>query len=577
LQALLGRSMLSTHFLHHPAGEEPVVRVLLVEDNLSDARLACDILDESSSAERFEVTHVDRLQEALRLLYEEVFEAVLLDLSLPDSHGLESVTEVRCSVPWVPVVVLSGIDDETLAVKAVEAGAQDFLVKGREEPSHVVRAIRYAVSRQRSARRLTYLAQYDYLTGLANPTLFRDRLEQALARAARSERPLALLFVDLDRFKDVNDEAGHDVGDALLQEVASRLRNCVRQSDTVARIGGDEFTVVLEGLEHTRAAANVAQKILDALAGPFRIMGRALDGGASIGIALSPHCGRDAASLIRSADQAMYRAKSDGGGRYCFYTEEMDAEARLRLERERALQRAVERNEFRLYYQPQVDLATGELRAMEALLRWQCPESSDPLPPAEFITLAEETGLIVPIGEWVLHTACAQARAWATAGLPPCRVSVNLSPRQFAHRSLLGAVEEAVREAQLDPALLELELTENALMRNVDASSAILSELKGRGLGISVDDFGTGCCSLSSLRQFPLDTLKIDRSFIARTAGPIEGAFASTIVDLAHRLSLRVVAEGVETEDDLLRVRHLATDEVQGYFFGVPRAAVGFP
>ena len=551
------------------------LRVLLVEDNPGDALLTQETLL-AAEPNGFEVTHVERLQEGLRLLYEEIFDVVLLDLSLPDAHGMEAVTQVRCGMPSIPVVVLSGNRNPELALEVVESGAQDYLMKGEIEPAQMTRSICYAVQRKRSEERLTHLAQFDHLTGLANRSLFRDRLEQALARCARNRQSLALMFVDLDGFKSINDTRGHEVGDVLLKEVANRLSGCVRQSDTVARLGADEFTVILENIEHTQAAAQVAEKILKVINEPVNLVGFQHRPKLSIGIAIYPYCGVDAASLIRSADKAMYLSKQEGGAGYRFYTEEMDARALTRLQWEADLRRAVHEEEFKLHYQPQIDLRSGEIKGMEALIRWDHPDYESLVSPREFIPLAEETGLIVPIGNWVLRTACIQSQTWSAAGLPNCRVSVNLSARQLEDKSLLESIERILADTGMNPAMLELELTETALMRDLEESASMLSALKQRGLRIAVDDFGTGYCSLSYLRQLPVDTLKMDRSFITNVNNAVDTAIANCIINLARNLDLRVVAEGVETEEQLTHVKSLAPNEVQGYLVGRPREVVGF-
>ena len=554
---------------------ERSLRVLLIEDNPGDALLTQETLNDADGS-GFDVTHVTILQDGLRLLYEEVFDAVLLDLSLPDAHGMDTVTQVRCGLPSIPFVVLSGNDDSALALEAVESGAQDYLVKGQIEPNLLARSIRYAVQRKRSEERLTYQAQFDHLTGLANRGLFKDRLEQALARCGRSGQSLALMFVDLDDFKLVNDTQGHEVGDLLLKEIADRLMRCRRQSDTVARLGGDEYTVILEGIEHTQAAALVAEKIVEMMREPINLPRGQYLVSLSIGIALYPYCGTDSANLIRSADKAMYLSKQERGSCYRFYTEEMDSTSRARLQWEADLRRAINDEEFKLFYQPQVDLKEGGIKGMEALIRWDHPDRDDLILPGEFIPIAEETGLIVPIGAWVLRTACIQSQTWAAAGLPNCRVSVNLSARQLEDKGLLDTIEQTLHETGMNPELLELELTETALMRNLEESASILAALKRRGVRIAVDDFGTGYCSLSYLRQLPVDTLKMDRSFITDVNNAVDTAIATCIINLAQTLNLRVVAEGVETEEQLLHVKALGPNEVQGFLVGRPREVVGF-
>ena len=519
-----------------------------------------------------EPTHVDSLRGALAILGHQRFDAILLDLGLPDASGAQTVSEVQRTVPEMPLLVLSATEDDNLAMQLVQAGAQDFLIKGEADGQQLSRAVRYAIRRKHAEVELRCLAQKDPLTGLANRSLFEDRLDQAIIRANRTRTPLALMFLDLDRFKLINDTLGHAVGDRLLRTVGTRLLDCVRECDTVARLGGDEFTVILEDIKHSQGAITVAEKILSAIERPFRIADSEIHTTTSVGIAMYPDCGRDATALTRSADAAMYLAKEEGRNAYRFYTEEMDEQALARLEKERAVRQALERNEFRLHYQPQIDLESGRLSGVEALIRWQ-PTGMDLLiPPGEFIPLAEDTGLIVPIGEWVLRTACLQFQAWRAAGLPDCRLSVNLSARQLEHPDITAVIDSVLGETGINPRQLELELTETALMHNLEMSRRVLDELRGRGILISVDDFGTGYCSLSYLRQFPLDRLKIDQSFVRNIKSNVNTAIAAAIVELAHALGLRVVAEGVETIEQLNFLRGLHADEVQGFLLGRPCA-----
>ncbi|MBI3978687.1 MAG: EAL domain-containing protein [Chloroflexi bacterium] len=438
--------------------------------------------------------------------------------------------------------------------------------------SHFV-AIHEDITAQKQAEeRIRHLAHYDALTDLPNRVLFRDRLHQAIAQARRFERLVGVAFVDLDRFKTINDTLGHDVGDLLLKAVARRLTGCLRAGDTVARLAGDEFTLILPGLAEARDAGAVAQRILDSLAQPFRLGGYEAYTGASIGIALYPLDATDPDRLVTNADATMYRAKEQGGNCYQFFTAEISARAIERLALESSLRHAVERNELVLHYQPQVDATTGQIVGMEALLRWQHPRLG-PVLPAQFIPIAEETGLIVPIGEWVLRTACRQNRAWQEAGFPPLRVAVNLSTRQFK-RDVVGTVARVLEETGLDPGYLELEITESVIVQEAEAVGGALHALKAMGVRLSIDDFGTRYSSLAYLKRFPIDTLKIDRSFVRDiTTDRDDAAIATAIIALAQRLELKVVAEGVEEPEQVRFLRAHGCTEIQGYLCSRPLPA----
>ncbi len=518
--------------------------------------------------------HAGRLGEALERLDRSVLDIILLDLSLPDSSGLETVDQVRMAAPRTPVVVLSGQDDEETALQALQSGVEDYLVKGRGDGELIARSIRYAIERKKAEEKfqeeLAYLAQYDPLTGLANRTLFQDRLEQALARAQRDGDMVALMFLDLDRFKAVNDTLGHAGGDALLREVAKRIEGRVRESDTVARLGGDEFAIILEALSDARDAALVGRGILDVLLEPLVLDGHEIPVAASLGIAVWPLSGRD--RLLKDADAAMYRAKKQGGNNHQFYTEEMNVQASAHLALERDLRRALDREEFLLYYQPQVQLATGKIVGAEALLRWRHPDRGL-VSPAEFIPVLENTGYIVKVGKWVLRTACRQGKAWQDSGLAPLRMAVNLSARQFGQGDLIGTIAGILKETGLDSHHLELEITESLLMEDVHANSQVLNELKTAVVGtrVSMDDFGTGYSSLYRLKTFPIDRLKIDQSFVRDLpTDPDDKAITTAIIRLAHDLRLKVIIEGVETEEQLACLRERGCDEAQGYYFSRP-------
>jgi diguanylate cyclase (GGDEF)-like protein/PAS domain S-box-containing protein len=432
-----------------------------------------------------------------------------------------------------------------------------------------------AVERQEARNRLTYLAQYDPLTNLPNRRRLAHSLEDAIGAAARGDGRAAVMFIDLDRFKNVNDMLGHGVGDQLLVQAAQRLSACARAGDVVARLGGDEFALVLPALEDDMLAAGVAARVIEALAQPFHLAGQPLFVSASVGIATYPENGRDAETLLKNADTAMYGAKNGGRNNYQFYVAEMHENATQRLQTETQLRQALERGEFLLHYQPKLDLASGTISGFEALLRWDHPQRGL-VPPLEFIAILEDTGLILPVGEWVIGEVCRQLEAWQAAGMAVRPVAINLSARQLQQADLAGAVERIVARAGVDPALLEFELTESMLMANPEAAVEILKRIKALGIRLSVDDFGTGYSSLAYLKRFPLDALKIDRTFVRDLPDdPDDAAITKAVIRLAHSLSLKVVAEGVENADQLRELEHYGCDQIQGYYVSRPLPAHG--
>lgn len=416
-------------------------------------------------------------------------------------------------------------------------------------------------------------ANYDTLTGLANRSLLNERLQHAIASASGYDTRLAVVFVDLDRFKYINDSLGHHVGDELLRAMAERLKRNVRESDTVARLGGDEFVLLINGHQDPEAVAVVLERMLSDISQPWRSAQGDFNVTCSIGVALYPDDGRTAEVLLKHADSAMYRAKEKGRNNVQFFTAELNTIITQRLELENNLRRAIEREQFTLHYQPRLDLKTRRIVAIEALIRWNS-SGDQPVPPSQFIPIAEDIGLIVPIGKWVLKQACAQNKAWQDAGMPPCMVSVNVSARQFRQENFVQAIADVLRETGLDASFLEIELTESAVMHDAKQFIAMLTELKSLGVHISLDDFGTGYSSLSYLKRFPVDRLKVDRSFVQDIATDEDDAtIVRTIIALGHNLGLKVVAEGVETEEQLEFLRANGCDELQGYYFAEPVAA----
>ena len=425
--------------------------------------------------------------------------------------------------------------------------------------------------REKAEAELEDIARYDTLTGLPNRKLFHERLHEALLRADRGQKSLvALLYVDLDHFKEVNDSLGHHAGDLVLQEIASRLKNLVRQTDTVSRLGGDEFTVILENVLHVDPVCNIAQKVVDSVCAPILVMGSKVHVGASIGVTFYPMDDNDCEGLIRDADLAMYQAKADGRNCYRLHSNELRKQVSVRTALKAQLHYALERNELTLHYQIKVNPDGKKITGIEALLRWNNATYSN-VSPAEFIPLAEETGLIIPIGKWVLETACRQFKLWLDEGLEPGVLAVNLSAKQFKQSDLFEMIQSVLMETGLNPARLELEITESMAMHNADESIIILAKLRDLGVSIAIDDFGTGYSSLSYLKRFPVQRLKIDQSFVHDIQTDHDGlTIVSAIIAMAKSLDLEVTAEGVETEQQLSKLRALDCDEYQGYLFARP-------
>lgn len=430
--------------------------------------------------------------------------------------------------------------------------------------------------RVRIRAQIEHQASYDALTGLANRRLLNDRLGQAILRANRGHENIAVMFVDLDNFKIINDTFGHELGDELLKAMAERLSACVRTSDTVARQGGDEFVLLFNRYRDADELTTIAKRVQQAISQPWNSGRREFHITCSIGVAVYPNDGNTADMLLRNADAAMYRAKANGRNNLQFFTAELSRAMLARVGIESRLRNALARQQLQLYYQPRVDMQTGRFVGAEALLRWKLPKQGV-IPPSRFIEVAEETGLIVPIGNWVLSVACQQAKAWQMKGYPPLVVSVNVSPRQFRHESLVDNIAQALRQSGLPAKYLQIELTEGLLMQDAKHHLAMLEQIRALGVQISVDDFGTGYSSLAYLKRFPVDQLKIDRSFVNDLPGDEnDAAIVRAIVTLGHQLGLRVVAEGVETEAQHQFLRSIDCDEMQGYLFGQPMSADEF-
>jgi diguanylate cyclase (GGDEF)-like protein len=538
---------------------------------------------ESSDAPHFQVSEASGVDEALRMLHECAFDAVLLDLTIPEGGDLDMLMRARVAAADTPVVVLAADDREDGVIEALRAGAQDYLTREECSQRRLSRAIHQAVERhgiraelQAARNREHFIATHDGLTGLPNRESFLHKIPSALAQARRNGRGAGLLFIDLDHFKAINDSLGHAAGDQLLKFVAERLSMGIRATDTLARLAGDEFVLFLPDVPDPKGMATVAQNLLRILNEPYLLAGHESWITASIGVAVFPVDGETAEELLRNSDMAMYRAKLSGRNNFQFCTESMNAAAARRILIRDRLQEAFEQGGLSVTYQPIRDTRTGRVTAAETLLRWTDPEA-ECVHPDEFIPVAEDTGLIVPIGEWVLRTACAQNRAWQDQGYRPIRISVNISPRQLRQHTLAAAIAEILRESDLSPESLELEITESSLVQSDKYTVMTLNELGQMGIGLSIDDFGTGYCALSYLRKFQFNRVKVDRSFVEGVAESSDAsALTSAIILLARSLKLASVVEGIETEEQAALLTAQGCDEIQGFLFGAPVSADEF-
>jgi diguanylate cyclase (GGDEF)-like protein/PAS domain S-box-containing protein len=678
--------------------------LLLIDNDASHVDVFTDALLNATDGP-FAGECVKTLAEGIRRLRGKEFWAIFLDLSLPDSQGVETFDKLALAMPGVPTLIIAGAKDVGVALDALRHGAKDYLLEDRLDRDSFVRAIRNMAERKtaeemlftekeraqvtldsigdavlstnlqgkvtylnvvaekitgwtreeatgkdidevfviidggtrepcanplRSAitknrtvgltpnciliRRdgaefaiedsaapihdqhglvtgavivfhdvsvaralgaeMSHLAQHDILTNLPNRTLLQDRLTQAIATASRNDSRIAVLFLDLDGFKHINDSLGHGTGDRLLHLVAKRLLAAVRTSDTVSRMGGDEFVILLSEVAHAGDAGVKAGKILSALSAPFEIEQNTLRVTASIGVTTYPEDGQSAELLIRNADLAMYQAKEKGRSNYQFFEKGMNVRAVERQSIEGDLRYALERDEFVMHYQPKIDLKTGAITGVEALVRWQHPERGL-VGPLQFISIAEDCGLMLPIGKWVLRESCRQAKAWQDAGLPPIEIAVNVSSVEFRNDEFLEGISKILKETGLEARYLELELTETVLMQHAEFSVPLLQKLKVMGVRLAIDDFGTGYSSLSYLRQFPIDTLKVDQSFIHEiNAETDEATIISAVINMGCRMRHRVIAEGVETAEQLAFLRAHGCDEGQGYYFARPMPAL---
>jgi diguanylate cyclase (GGDEF)-like protein len=547
------------------------MKILLVEDDSDDAEfLRVSLAQHNGSVS---VTRTGLIADAVAALDADRYDVVLLDLNLPDGRGAECVARIQEAESLVPIVVLSGHGDEDYAVEILNKGVQDYLVKWEGDGRTILRAIRYAIERKRAETKLNFLARYDALTRIPNRQYLRDQLAQAMTRALRRGRTMALLLLDLDRFKTVNETLGHEAGDMLLREAVQRLTSSVREGDVLARLGGDEFAALLEDVESPAEAEGVARNIGAAFQKPFEVGGRQATVTVSIGVTICPADSTDPVALLNNADIAMSRAKEQGRNTFKFFTPGMHEEILSQHQMHSELKDAIARGEFELLYQPQLRLADHRVDTVEALLRWKHPQRGR-VAPGEFLAAAEASGDIVPLGLWVVEEVCRQLKRWEDAGGPSPRVALNVSAVQLRQPSFHDSVRHVLELHSIDPSLIELEITEQGLMADPDHMRACLHMVKNVGVRIALDDFGAGYSCLSHLWDFPFDALKIDRSVIAALQTSIDTQVkCSTILSLAHSLSLDAVAEGVESEQQLAFLTRHDCQYGQGFYFSEPLEA----
>jgi diguanylate cyclase (GGDEF)-like protein len=556
--------------------------ILIIDDDEQIRSLLNDLLSPNANC-----TTVGSAEDALAILKSVNFNLVISDINMGGISGLDLVPRVLAQTADTVVVMISGQSTIDSAIEAMRAGAFDYITKPLD-----LRLVQTVVSRALSHHHLLtqkrryenhledlvkertaeveHLAYHDGLTDLPNRVLFADRCTQALAIAQRSQNLVAVMLVSIDRFKKVTESLGHAAGDVVLTEAATRLQACVTEGDTIARFDGDEFALLLTQIVETGDLVEIALAISQVFKPPFHLGGQEVHVTTSIGISLFPSNGEDSSTILRNAVAALYRAKKQGGNNYQFYAADMNAMALKRLALETSMRRAIENGEFITYYQPVVNLASRAVVGFEALVRWQHPQMGLLLP-GQFIGLAEDTGLILDIGDFVMRAACAQIRAWQDRGLGRLRIAVNISARHFQQEDFLDRLVEILGETRLDPTCLELELTETSIMENTESAVRVLSQLRKLGVRVAIDDFGTGYSSLSYLKRLPIDTVKLDRSFVKGAAtDPDDAALVMAIVTLAHNLKLRVIAEGLETEEQVVFLQLLRCDEAQGFIFGRP-------
>lgn len=542
------------------------VRILLVDDQHTEELFLDNLLHQIEGLD-YELTWCRTTAKALRALANEAsFDVIITEYWLSDDGDADFISEAKTLSPSAQIIVVSSEMDSTLGTSLIKSGATDYLVKGTLDAFALERSLRYVLSLKEAHVKLGYRDHYDSLTGLVNRTLFYDRLLHAIQRAERSRQKVVLLTINLDKFKGINTSYGREAGDSTICTASERLQSCVRKSDTLARNNGDEFAIILEGVNEESDVLRMVQQIIEELGKPFAIPGDQIHLGCSVGVAFYPKAGLNPEALLRAANLAMAHAKTDRGCSYCFYTDELNTKASSQLVMEAEFRRALRRNEFRLMFQPRVNIATGEIAGMEGLIRWQHP-SRGLLSPDEFIPLAEETGLVVTMGYWVIHQACLALKYLQEQG-HFVRIAVNLSFRQFQDQKLKETVARIIKKTQVDASYLEFELTETAVMANEEETRRCMDELSKLGVHFSLDDFGTGYSSFAHIQGLPITSLKIDKSFIKNSISKEgDAVIVKAIINLAHNLNMHVIAEGVESFDQVVLLREYECDQVQGYFY----------
>ena len=544
------------------ADDDPSIRLLLRHAMEKDGYKVIEVVNGTEAIKATEKYHPD---------------LILMDAVMPLMDGFNATSTLMEMEEFsdIPVLMITALDDDRSVAKAFVSGALDYITKpvNWSVLKHRVRRMLHAAEAERQIRHLAYL---DTLTGLPNRLLFMDRLDQAISRSVRQSSIFALLFIDIDHFKVINDSMGHHAGDQLLTSITARLQQSVRQSDTIARLGGDEFTVIVENINQPEDVMVVTKSILSKLSEPVFIDGREVFISASIGISVFPDDGDDLGSLLKNAETAMYKAKEHGRNNLQFYRAEMSETAMRRLDLENSLRNAIEKDELLVYYQPKFNLSNGKCLGMEALVRWDHPEKGL-VQPDEFIPLAEETGMILQLDDWVIRTACTQLSVWKKAGYEVSNLAINVSARQFKEHRLAGVIHKILEETGIEGHELEIELTESTLVDNNENAREMLNELHEMGLKIALDDFGTGYASMSYLKDFPIDTVKIDRSFVWGIPNDKEDmAIVKAIVGLAEALDLSLIAEGVETEQQIEFLNNIGCKYAQGYYWSKPVSAMMF-